>query len=126
MSRSRRSLRTQIDEVMAQMTDLAKEEKPAPAKCNMLVTQLETLRFLLQTELRREDKEKELPAKVEDTASTLESPTKSDPLDDIVRGMLERHANQVQTPATVTASKTSSATATLPPRPVTTDDDLLV
>jgi uncharacterized protein involved in exopolysaccharide biosynthesis len=108
MAPNRKSLRTQIDEVNDAISKLAEEEKPAPAKCNMLVTQLETLRFLLQTELSTEKEtlvaENESLKKRIEELTTPRAPTENELLDarvnQSVAAMLARH-NAADAKATI-------------------------
>jgi hypothetical protein len=85
-----------------------------PARLTLLKVKLESLMELL----RREDAEKDpvLP-KVEVT------PAQSN-LDNVVRGMLERHANQPA--AIVSPVPTLTRSERLTPRPVEDDSDLLI
>lgn len=96
MPANKKSLRTQIDELNATISKVAEEGKPAPAKCNMLVTQLETLRYLHQQETEAEiEKLKQRIAELESpsapTQSQTPSPSNDVLLDSQVAQMLARH-----------------------------------
>jgi hypothetical protein len=129
MAASKKSLRTQIDEVMAAISKLAEEEKPAPAKCNLRMTQLETLRYLHQQEVA-EEKDKlvaeneSLRKRIAELESSPSAPTQADPLDDVVRQMLHRHQHPVV--ATSIQAPVPVAPVTIPARSATEDADLLI
>jgi len=99
MAASRKSLMSRIDATHALIDKELEAGTERPARLTLLKVKLESLMELL----RREDGAKEpvLP-KVEATSTT----TSPDPLDEVVRGMLERHAAQP------TASKTAMVTST--------------
>jgi hypothetical protein len=114
-------LRTQIAECHALIDKELEAGTERPARLTLLKVKLESLMELL----RREDGAKEpvLP-KVEVTSTT----TSPDPLDEVVRGMLERHA--AQPTASKTAMVTSTPVTMTRSEPVTrqvdeTDEDLL-
>jgi len=122
MAASRKSLMSRIDATHTLIDKELEAGTERPARLTLLKVKLESLMELW----RREDGAKESPAKVEEATSTTTSP---DPLDEVVRGMLERHAAQP------TASKTATVTLKTPvtmtrSEPVTrpveeADEDLL-
>ena len=67
MAVTRKSLTTELADVLAEMRTLSKDEKPAPARVQLLVSRLDALKFLMQSEqdalddevekLRRENSE---------------------------------------------------------------------
>jgi peptidoglycan hydrolase CwlO-like protein len=133
---NRKSLRTQIDEVMSQMTELAKEEKPATARVSLLTTQLETLRYLHQQETAAEnEKLKKRIAELESPSATTQpqttSPSNDALLDAQVAAMLERHnagmaenKSTLQLPVRV-PTLTRDEPVTSLPAPVEDDPDLV-
>lgn len=137
MAASRKSLRTQLDEVMAQMSELAKEEKPAPAKCNLLMTQLETLRYLHQQETSAEvEKLKQRIAELESTTtqsqSQTTSPSNDSLLDATVAQMMARHnagvtenVSHLQLPVRVPTLTRDEPSPHSTPAPVEADPDML-
>jgi hypothetical protein len=137
MAPNRKSLRVQIDEVNAAISKLAEEEKPAPAKCNMLVAQLETLRFLMQTELSTAketlvEENESLKKRIEEL-TTPQAPTENELLDarvnQSVAAMIARH-NAADTKPTIqlpvhvpTLTRDEPLTHIASPRPA--EDDFI-
>lgn len=94
MAASRKSLRTQLDEVLAEMSELSREEKPDKAKVGLLTSRLETIRYLHAQENAAEtEKLKQRIAELESatTQSQTTSPSNDVLLDAQVAAMLQRH-----------------------------------
>jgi hypothetical protein len=115
---STKSLLSRIDETHALIDKELAAGTERPARLTLLKVKLESLMELL----KREDKP--VVPKAEESPATPSQPatTPPDPLDDIVKGMLQRHASQPTTAIVTVPTMTRSERLT--PLPPVEDDEI--